>query len=68
MLADAVHENETSRWVSETTAPGSQVLFFSGADKVTGPGGFMVGVGGVGGAGVGAGSPPEHPANNSAVT
>jgi hypothetical protein len=57
--ADA-HENVTSRCVSEITVPGSHVLFFSGAVSVTAPGEFTVGVGGVG-AGVGAGSPPEHP-------
>jgi hypothetical protein len=45
--------------------PDSQVLFFSGKDKVAAVGGFTVGVGGVGGVGVGAAlsPPPEQAAS-----
>ena len=68
VFAPAAHVKVSSDWVAETETPVSQVLFFSGKDKVAAVGALTVGVGAGAGAGVGAGAvspPPEQAAKTS---
>jgi hypothetical protein len=56
VLVEAAQVKVTSAVLAVKLTPSSQVLFFTGLLKADTPGLFTVGVGGVGGVGVGAGS------------